>query len=163
MKTILLACMANNRVIGNKGQIPWMGQFPEDMRHFRELTLGRAVVMGRKTFESIGRPLPNRDNIVVSRTMKQPHDQSYLVRDNLQAAINHCRAQERGFCLIIGGAEIYREAMPHADHIFLTRIHKDFEGDAYFPAIDESRFHFDYSEDDKNEHFGFSYEYWDRK
>jgi dihydrofolate reductase len=163
MKIILLACMASNRVIGNQGQIPWMGQFPEDMSHFRELTLGRAVIMGRKTFQSIGVPLKERQCIVVSHTLRQPLMDAYEVRNSLEAAINHCRVLRHGFCFIIGGAQIYRQAMQYADNIFLTTIKQDFEGDAYFPAIDVNQFEFEYAEEHKSEHFTYSYDYYVRR
>jgi dihydrofolate reductase len=162
MKTILIAAMASNRVIGNKGQIPWMGQFPEDMKHFKETTTGNAVVMGRKTYESIGKPLVMRSNIVVSRTMRDPALPLLTVRDSLEGALNHCRREGRSFCYIIGGADIYRQALPFADHIYLTRIHKEFEGDTYFPAIDRNQFEMSVGFVHENEHFGYTFEHWDR-
>ena len=145
MKIAILTAVARNGAIGNNGEIPW--HFPEDMKLFKKLTIGRVVIMGRKTFESIGKPLPNRLNIVVTR-------QNGLDLSNVGVAVVHSLEEalafakrmldskantddnEEVFC--IGGVEIYRLAMPVADKIYLTQIDKDFNGDAFFPKIDMS-------------------------
>ncbi len=132
----LIAAVSSNGVIGRNGELPW--HFPEDLKRFKQLTLGRPVIMGRKTFESIGKPLPNRLNIVVSR--RASYDSSnigVLVAASVEEAV--ARAESAGgeiFC--IGGSEIYRQMMSIADKIYLTRIEKYFDGDAFFPAIDSN-------------------------
>jgi dihydrofolate reductase len=162
MKIILVAAMASNRVIGHQGKMPWQGQFPEDMQHFRRLTTGHAVIMGRKTYVSIGKALPNRHNVVVSRAGSDRFMIDCDVRDSLEAAINHCRVLRHKNCFIIGGGEIYRQALDFADEIVLSTIHKEFEGDTFFPKIDLAKFEFVQSDEASNEHFSYSFEYWER-
>jgi dihydrofolate reductase len=133
----IIAAAARNNVIGRDNQLPW--QLPEDLRYFKQVTLGKPVVMGRKTFESIGRPLPGRLNIVISR---QPdwRAEGVLVASGLEAALQLAEREAPETVdelMVIGGAEIYKQALPLASRIYLTRVHEDFEGDALFPAIDE--------------------------
>ena len=145
MKIAIIAAVARNGAIGNNGEIPW--HFPEDMRRFKEKTLGRAVIMGRKTFESVGHPLPNRLNIVVTRQKDLDlSNAGCAVARSLEEALVFAKKMldmkmvvdenEEVFC--IGGAEIYRLAMPLADKIYLTRIDREFQGDTFFPEIDMS-------------------------
>lgn len=136
----IVVAMSENNVIGNKNDIPW--RLPEDLKHFKELTWGHPVIMGRKTFESIiariGKPLPGRTNIVLSRG-KQDLQGAFLVH-NLKAALRKARADahthEENEIFIIGGAQIFAQALLFADRIYLTRIHKYIKGDAWFPQID---------------------------
>lgn len=124
MITLVLA-MANNGVIGKDGAIPW--RIPEDLKRFKQLTLGKPVIMGRKTWDSLPRkPLPGRDNIVVTRQPQWRADGATTA-----ASLEEVLAKA-GDVSVIGGGEIYREALPRADRIELTEIHGDFEGDAHF-------------------------------
>ncbi len=124
----LIVAMSKNRVIGNRGQIPW--HLPEDLAHFKQSTLGHPIIMGRKTFESIGKPLPGRKNIVITRNSTWGKEGVVTV-NSLEEAILSCRAEKEAF--VIGGAEIYAQAYPQVDRLFLTFIEKEFEGDAFFP------------------------------
>lgn len=136
----MIVAMARNRVIGRDGALPW--HLPEDLRHFKELTLGKPIIMGRLTWESIGRPLPGRANIVVSRVPDFEAPGAEVV-PSLEAAL--ARAGEiagpDGEIMVIGGAQIYRAALPLAERIYLTRIEVDAEGDAMFPELDPSCWH----------------------
>lgn len=126
----LIAAMARNRVIGRNNRMPW--DLPSDLHRFKETTMGHPIIMGRKTFESIGRPLPGRKNLVISR---QPGfaPAGCLVARDLRAAIAQCEDADEVF--ICGGEAVFREAMPIADRIYLTTIDREFEGDAFFPEI----------------------------
>ena len=126
----LIAAMAENRTIGRNNAMPW--HIPADLKRFRELTLGHPVIMGRKTFESMGAPLPGRDNIIVTR---QPdfHAEGCTVAHDLASAL--ALASEADEVFICGGGEIYRQALPFADRIYLTIIHRDYAGDRLFPDI----------------------------
>ena len=133
----LIAAVANNGVIGKGNHLPW--HLPADFAHFKRVTMGKPMIMGRKTFESIGRPLPGRTNIVVSRQEGYQPD-GVLVISSLEAALEHAqeiaKADRANEVMVGGGAEIYREAMPHADRMYITQVELEPDGDAYFPAID---------------------------
>lgn len=123
--------MAENRVIGRGGTLPW--HLPADMKRFKSLTTGHVIVMGRKTFESIGRPLPNRRHVVLTRNRRyQPEGASVVT--SLSEALRLAEGEQEIF--VVGGAEIYRLALPHADRLHLTIVHADVVGDACFPKID---------------------------
>lgn len=124
----LIAAMGNNRVIGNQGKIPW--HLPEDMAHFKENTLGHAIIMGRKTFDSIGKALPGRKNIVISRNSSWKKE-GVIMAHSLEEALSLCHSDNEVF--IIGGAEIYTQAYPQAHRLLLTFIEHDFDGDTFFP------------------------------
>ena len=130
----IIAAVAANGIIGANGALPW--RLPEDLRHFKRLTQGHAVIMGRKTWESIGRPLPDRMNIVVTRTAGYAAPGATVV-GSLRAAIEQCAG--RGAVFVIGGAELYREALALADTLYLTEIQRDFPGDTRFPELDPTR------------------------
>jgi len=126
--------VARNGVIGAGNALPW--RLPEDLRHFRSLTTGHAVVMGRRTWESIGRPLPGRQNIVVTR--RSPwHAEGTTSAPSLDLALALATLPPPVFC--IGGGELYAAAMSRADILHITAIDRDFEGDAHFPAIDPAK------------------------
>ena len=127
--------MAKNRVIGNVGQLPW--HIPEDLKWFKEKTLGAKIIMGRKTFDSLGKALPKRTNIVVTRDSNFKAANVEVFSD-LQAAIDRCRLDSRADeeVFIGGGGEIYKLSMPFIQKLYLTIIHQDFPGDAYFPEVD---------------------------
>lgn len=129
----LIAAMGRNRVIGKDNSLPW--KLPADMKRFRELTLGKPVVMGRKTFESIGKPLPNRKNIILTRDKNYRADGCIVVHSAKGALKAAEGAQE---AMIIGGEQIFREFLPKASRMCLTFIGKDFEGDAYFPEYSKN-------------------------
>ncbi len=131
----LIAAMAENRVIGRKGSIPW--DLPEDRRRFRELTWGHPVVMGRRTFESIGRPLPGRLNIVLTR-QEGYSAPGCLVAHTFPSALEATGEADEIF--ICGGGELYREALSRASRIYLTIVRGAFEGDALFPEIPAGEF-----------------------
>lgn len=126
----IIAAVARNGVIGVDGGLPW--RLPADLKRFRALTEGHAVIMGRRTWQSLGRPLPKRQNLVVSRRGAFVADGA-LVVPSLAEALAHVAMPGPVFC--IGGSELYREALNIADTMYLTEINRDFEGDARFPAI----------------------------
>ena len=140
MKTTLPLCLiaacAHDRVIGLNNSMPW--HLPQDLRHFKALTLGKPIIMGRKTWDSLGRPLPGRLNLVVSR---QPGLQleGAEVFTGLEAAISRADewAREQGVdeIMLIGGGQLYAQALPQADRIYLTRIDLAVQGDAFFPDL----------------------------
>ena len=131
MLTIIVAVAANG-VIGDKNGLLW--HISEDLRNFKRLTTGHPVVMGRKTFESLGRPLPNRTNVVISR--QNIEIEGCTVVHSLAEAVSMFPADEEVF--VIGGAQIYAEALPAADRFYLTRVEHDYEGDTSFPAWNRS-------------------------
>jgi dihydrofolate reductase len=142
VRICLIAAASENNVIGDHGKIPW--DIPEDMKHFREITMGKPVIMGRKTYESIGHPLPKRPNIVITRQKGYVTTGAEVV-GSLGDALERAGSVEEVF--IIGGGEIYREALPMADRIYLTRVHAKVAGDALFPE-----FHPDHWREVSSEH-----------
>jgi dihydrofolate reductase len=137
-KTSIIVAMAENRCIGLDNKMPW--HIRDDLKRFKEITMGHPVIMGRKTYESIlgylGKPLPGRTNIVVSRNgFKNLHE--VPVFSDLEAAIKYGHELAKDEVFIIGGAQIYGQALPLSNIIHLTQVHKYFEGDAYFPEIDQ--------------------------
>lgn len=134
MRLSIIAAMARNRVIGRDNRLPW--RLPADWRRFKQLTMGHHLIMGRKTFESIGRPLPGRISIVLSgqRSYAPPGVQ---VAASLEEALRLARGDDEVF--VGGGAGVYRQTLLLADRMYLTLLPNDFEGDTYFPRYDESR------------------------
>ncbi|GAA5190029.1 type 3 dihydrofolate reductase [Ferrimonas gelatinilytica] len=133
MRIAMIACMAQDRVIGKDNDMPW--HLPADLKHFKAVTLGKPVVMGRKTFESIGRPLPGRHNIVISR-QKTFAPEGVTVVTDIDAALDAAGEVEE--VMIIGGGQLYAAMLPRADRLYLTRVDLAVEGDTRFPAFDES-------------------------
>ena len=132
MKISLIVAMASNRIIGQDGQMPW--HLSADLKRFKQITMGHPIIMGRKTYEAIGRPLPGRTNIIISRSSAYQPEGCVLV-NSVEAAIEHgCNLSDEVF--VIGGAEIYKAALPLADNLYITQINKEFEGDTFFPEID---------------------------
>lgn len=134
-----VVAVASNRVIGRNNALPWY--IPQDLKFFKRITMGKPVIMGRRTYDSIGKPLPGRTNIVITRNpdyrpegVKVVHSVTHAVK--LAESIGVVDGSTEA--AIIGGAEIFREAMPVTDRIYLTEVHADVEGDVYFPEIDES-------------------------
>lgn len=137
----IVAASAND-VIGVNNTLPW--DIPEDMKFFREKTKGKALIMGRKTFESVGHPLPQRLNVVITRQpdYKAPAP-NVVIKPDLNSAIEYCQGQVSKYgdeIFIIGGGEIFKETMDIVDVIYLTRIHKDFPGDVKYPKVDPKKF-----------------------
>jgi dihydrofolate reductase len=126
----IIAAMTDNRVIGRDNAIPW--HIPADMQRFRAITMGHPLIMGRKTFESIGRPLPGRKTVILTRSPDYRAEGCAVVH-GLGEALDECRGADEVF--ICGGGEVFREAMPLASRIYLTVVHIDVEGDTYFPDI----------------------------
>lgn len=129
----LIVAASENNVIGRNNDLPW--HLPNDMKFFREKTAGHPIIMGRKNYESIGRPLPKRTNIIVTR------DSTYeangcLIASSLEEAILFAKKDGTEEIFVIGGGEIYKQAMELANRIYLTRVHAEVEGDVYFPEID---------------------------
>ncbi|WP_076541213.1 dihydrofolate reductase [Shewanella sp. UCD-KL21] len=132
MRIAMIAAMANNRVIGKDNKMPW--HLPEDLKHFKAMTLGKPVVMGRKTFESIGRPLPGRHNIVISRQADYHIEGVSCVSSFEQAKQLVTGCDE---LVVIGGGQLYKEILPLADILYLTFIELTVDGDTFFPEWDD--------------------------
>jgi len=159
----LIVAASTNNVIGNMGQLPW--RLPNDFKFFKGTTWGMPVIMGRKTFESLGCALPGRFNVVVTRQKDWTAFGAYVVQ-NLAAAVEKAREANTKELFIIGGGEIFKEAIGSvATRIYMTRVHAVVEGDAFFPAIDESRWklvHAQSFEADKRHAYGYTFETWDK-
>jgi len=161
MISIIVAVAGKKRVIGKEGGTPWY--IPEELKRFKEITMGHPIIMGRKTHESIGRALPGRTNIVVT------HERDYqaegcLVVNSLDEAINVAKREmlkqvqhDNGEIFIIGGGQIYEQVLPLADKLYLTYVDKEIEGDVFFP--DYSEFKRVISESDWQEHQGIRYKF----
>lgn len=152
MSVSLIWAMADNRVIGIENRLPW--KLPADMKWFRSQTLGKPIIMGRLTFESFGaRPLPDRRNLIVSRNPGYCAEGTEVF-DSLQAAL--AAAAENDEVMVIGGASLYAQALPHADRLYMTLIHAEVDGDAYFPEFDMDQWQeverTDCAADEKNPH-----------
>jgi len=151
MKISIIVAMAANGVIGNNNQLPW--HLPADLKHFKATTMGKPIIMGRKTWESIGRPLPGRTNIVITRDENYMADGCVVVH-SIDGALAAAAGHEE--IMVIGGAEFYRQVLPQASMIYLTRVHADFEGDTCFPGLDDEQWHEvareDFDADENNPH-----------
>ncbi len=144
----IVVAIAENHAIGKDNKLLWY--LPNDLKHFKTITSGHTVIMGRKTYDSVGKPLPNRRNIVITR--QHIDIAGCEVVNSLQEALALCKTEEEVF--IVGGAEIYRQAIPITNKIYLTIVHQNFEGDTYFPEIEENIWveteREDYQPDEKN-------------
>ncbi|HTF98896.1 MAG TPA: dihydrofolate reductase [Cellvibrio sp.] len=142
MKLAIIVAAAQNGVIGRNNQLPW--HLPQDLKYFKAVTFGKPVIMGRKTYESIGRPLPGRTNIVITRDSQWSAADGVIVVNSIENALKEAQKilmnASPGIdeAIIIGGAEIYRSTLKMVDKVYLTRIGRDFEGDAWFPALPEN-------------------------
>lgn len=135
MQIIIIAAMAQNRVIGYKNTIPW--QIKGEQKLFKEHTLGHTVVMGRKTFESIGKPLIGRKNVIISTQGKEiVNTDGAIIVSNLQDALEVCKNDDKVF--IIGGANVYKQTINIADYVYLTILKREVIGDSFFPELDEN-------------------------
>jgi dihydrofolate reductase len=135
MKITLIAAMAENRVIGRDNALPW--HLPADLARFKQRTEGHVVIMGRRTFESVGRPLPNRRSIVITRK-RNFHPPGAEIARSLAEALERARESKQDEVFILGGAEIYALALPDVDRLELTIVHADVSGDTFFPECDLS-------------------------
>jgi len=132
MQISCIVAMAQNRAIGINNQLPW--HLPADLKHFKSVTMSKPILMGRKTYESIGRPLPGRENIVLTRDQNWSAEGVTVVH-SLEVAIEHAEIERTEELMIIGGAEIYRLVLPKAHKLYVTEVDVDVEGDAFFPEI----------------------------
>ena len=153
-RVVLVAAVATNGVIGLDGDIPW--SIPEDLKHFRAVTKGNTVVMGRRTFESIGHPLPFRTNVVVTRDPSWSFD-GVFTAPSVEAAIELSREFE-GDIMVIGGAQVYAAALPFADAQVLTEVQQSPDGDTHYPEFDRS----EWKETRREPHDGFEFVWWER-
>jgi dihydrofolate reductase len=156
----LVVAVADTGVIGRNNTLPW--HLPEDLKRFKRLTIGKPIVMGRKTFESIGKPLPGRHNIVLTRETNYRRDGITVVHD-ADAALAAAGAADE--VMIIGGADLFRLFLPRAGRIHLTRVHGDIEGDVKWPALDDSwsvTGREAYPADERHTH-AMSFEVWEKR
>jgi len=153
MEKIIIAAIAENKAIGKNGDLPW--HIPEDMKHFKNTTTGHPVIMGRKTYQSFPenvKPLPNRTNIVLTRSNFEPEDESVKKANSLEKAYRQAeKLDEKAF--IIGGASVYRQAIKDADKMILTEVHKEVDGDTFFPEWDKNQ----WEETDREKKDGFDF------
>ncbi|ENO3941969.1 type 3 dihydrofolate reductase [Aeromonas veronii] len=163
MKISMIAAMAHDRVIGKDNQMPW--HLPADLAHFKRVTLGKPVLMGRKTFESIGRPLPGRRNLVISRNPGYQAEGIEVV-GSVEAALALLAGSSVEELMVIGGGHLYAEMLPSADCLYLTQIDLAVEGDTRFPAFDDGQWQRieceSHPADEKNPH-PYSFEIWQRR
>ena len=145
----IIAAMDRNRLIGSNNQLPW--HLPADLGHFKQVTMGKPIIMGRKTYESIGRALPGRTNIVLTRS-SDFNAEGVLTANTLEQALDYVSAEDE--VMIIGGSAIYELTLPRADRLYLTYVENSFEGDAWFPDFDLEQWHIiaseEHSADEKN-------------
>lgn len=137
MQLALIVAQSDNRVIGRNNALPW--HLPEDLKYFKSVTMGKVIIMGRKTYESIGRPLPGRTNLVVSRDPDYRAEGITVVNSLVQAveqaeAVSAINGEEEA--LIIGGANLYEQALPQVQRLYLTQVHHQVNGDAFFPELE---------------------------
>ncbi|MDR6122686.1 dihydrofolate reductase [Bacillus sp. SLBN-46] len=151
-----IVAMDENRTIGRENQLPW--HLPEDLKFFKRVTMGHPIAMGRKTHESIGRVLPGRENIVITR-QEGYQSEGCTMFYSVEEFVNYCRDVDDEI-FVIGGAEIFRKAFPYVDCLYLTLIHESFEGDTYFPPFDISQWELTSCEKGpKNEKNPYDYEF----
>lgn len=143
---IVIAAIGKNNVIGSKGQMPW--NIPEEMEIFKKKTLNSTVIMGRKTYESIGRPLPNRNNIVISRN-KELEKNGITVCESLKLGLEVGK-KNTGDIYIIGGGQLYLEGIEYADKLYISFLKDSYDGDCYFPEVNWKNFHKIYEKEYKN-------------
>ena len=159
----LVVAAAENNAIGKNNQLLW--HLPKDLKFFKDVTWAGVVIMGRKTYESVNKPLPGRLNIVITSN-KEWKRETVLTAPGLEEAIDLAKAENFKAIYIIGGGEIYKQAMHIADTIYITRVHASLDGDTYFPEIDPSQWSLssrdDFAADEKHT-YAYSFEKWDKK
>ncbi len=144
----LVAAVADNGVIGKNNSLPW--HIPEDFRHFKALTTGKHILMGRKTFESLGKPLPNRVHLVITRQTNYRVPESVRLFSSIDDAFD---AHPNTDIMVIGGGEIYAQTIDRADRLYITEIHETYEGDVAFPTINPHM----WQETEREDHGGYSF------
>lgn len=161
MRISAIFAMSQNRVIGHHNQLPW--HLPADLRHFKKMTLGKPILMGRKTYQSIGRALPGRCNIVVSQALNFQAPGCWVV-NSIEAALSRVADQDE--VLVMGGAALYTAMLPQTERLYMTLIHHEFTGDAFFPMFNTSEWREterqDFSADHENP-YSYSFITLDRK
>ncbi|WP_338646382.1 dihydrofolate reductase [Flavobacterium sp. KS-LB2] len=158
---IMIAAVAENNTLGKDNELVW--HLPNDFKRFKSLTSGHHIIMGRKTFESFPKPLPNRTHVIITR-QKGYQAEGCLVVDSIDKALAICPKDEDNF--IIGGGEIYNLALPFTDKIEITRVHRNFEGDAHFPEINETEWEIidsEFNAKDEKHLYDYSYQTFIRK
>ncbi|SJN30637.1 dihydrofolate reductase [Sphingobacterium sp. JB170] len=160
LKITLIVAASKNNAIGKDNKMLW--HLPEDFKYFKRTTIGHSIIMGRKTFLSIGKPLPERRNIVLSRDLNFSN-YDVDVANSVSEVLNYCRDEREIF--IIGGAQLYEQTLPIAQKILLTRVHTEIQGDAYFPVLSPQEWKLTSSEKhpkDEKHAYDFTFEVWDR-
>ena len=162
-KISIIAAVADNYAIGKSNNLPW--HLPADLKHFKQLTTGHAVVMGKRTFESLPKgPLPNRKNIVLTSVMSEGVNKGYYEADSLEDAVYLCEHEEQVF--IMGGATVYKQCIDKVDYMYITWIHKDFSADTFFPEIDFDKWEevkSEKHEPDEQNQFSYTFSEYKRK
>lgn len=159
----LVVAASENNVIGKDNKLLW--HLPNDLKFFKNTTWGMPVIMGRKTFESVGKPLPGRTNIVITR-QEGWNSEKVIVVKSMDEAIEQSSSIDAREAYIIGGGEIYKQSMDLADRIYITRVHAELEGDTFFPVIDTKKFELVSSlpfEADEAHQYAYTFEVWQRK
>lgn len=159
----LIVAVSENGVIGKDNQLPW--HLPKDLKYFKNQTWGMPILMGRKTFESIGKPLPGRKSIVITRNNDWQHDGVEVVH-SVEAAIEKAKELGAKEIFVIGGAEIFHTSLPKADRIYLTRVHHHVDGDVYFESPDAEQWNLiknQFSPSDEKNAYSHTFQVWERK
>jgi dihydrofolate reductase len=164
MKISIIVAASLNNAIGKDNKLPW--HLPADLKYFKTLTTNHCIIMGRNTFESIGKALPNRVNIVLSQDANYKNDQ-VVVRNNLQDAFEYCNRWQQAEVFIIGGAKVYEQAIANADSIYLTRVETEvLDADTFFPEMKKDKWDIckaeRFEKDEKNI-FDYTFEVWEKR
>lgn len=160
----LVVAASENNVIGKDNKLLW--RLPNDMAFFKNTTWGMPVIMGRKTYESLGKPLKGRTNIVITTNKEFSPGNGVIVADSIDTAVKESAKTDAKECFVIGGGEIYKLALPGAHRIYLTRVHTSVQGDTFFPVIGEKEWQKVNSkkfDPDEKHAFAYSFEIWQRK
>ncbi len=159
----LVVAAAENNAIGKNNQLLWY--LPNDLKFFKNTTWGMPVIMGRKTFESVNKPLPGRMNIVITKQAGWKSD-GVTVASSLNDALQKAEAANYKQAFVIGGGEIYKQALPQADVVYLTRVHAEIDGDIFFPALNDDEWQLESNDDfgkDEKHQYAYSFQKWVRK
>lgn len=162
MTIAFIVAASLNNVIGKNGHLPW--HLPNDMKFFKQTTIGHPIIMGRKTFDELGKALPNRENIVITRNKDFKAHGAHVV-PSLEAALELARHYSNGEIFITGGGEIFKHALPICERQYVTRVMADYDGDAFYPEIDETQFKLtksDFHEPDEKHAVAYDFQVWDR-
>jgi dihydrofolate reductase len=163
MKISLIAALATNNVIGKENDLVW--RLPDDFKRFKKITSDHFILMGRKTMESLGKPLPNRTHLVITRNKDYKVPEGHYVFDSVEEAFIFCQKRNVTQLYVIGGGEIYKQTLPIADELVLTEVEATPEGDTYFPEFDKDNWKISYSEyhpADERHQYAFTYVNYER-